>query len=330
MMDDNRSVAVITGENSKSVGRSRLHSPGISAQALRDYFSHQSATSRYATRLTFKRIAADLGILTESGRIEDVEWGTITAADFTYLIDLWRERDKIHSTSIRRYLSALRGLAGVCFLNKSMDGDTYARIKMVKFPRGANIGGRGMCVERAYQKALLDNCVNDNRIQGVRDAAMLAILFGTGIRREEAISLTQADIDFVSCEIRVKVKGGNSVSRFLSAWAIPYIKNWLECKALHGKGGGHILVGINKSGVISSKKLNGRSVLRLLEERSIKAGLPVLVRPHDARRTMGTEMIKEHGELIAQKVLGHASLDTTRIYDKRGDDVLRKIMSERK
>jgi site-specific recombinase XerD len=45
---------------------------------------------------------------------------------------------------------------------------------------------------------------------------------------------------------------------------------------------------------------------------------------------MGTEMIKEHGELIAQKVLGHASLDTTRIYDKRGDDVLRKIMSERK
>jgi len=91
-----------------------------------------------------------------------------------------------------------------------------------------------------------------------------------------------------------------------------------------------VFVRIDKGNSISSDKLTGSGILYLLEQRSIKANLPFLMRPHDARRTLATEMIEQHGEFIAQRVLGHSDPSTTRIYDMREENVLREIMSSRK
>lgn len=301
---------------------------GISEQVLRDYFSPQSVVTERAARLALRRMAAELGMLPESQRIEDVHWHLVTAAHFSELMYIWRET--LGAVSVRRYLSILRGLSRMCFLNNMMSGDAYARIKEVRLPKGANVAGRGMRVERQHQKKLIDSCLADDRVHGVRDAAILAVLFGTGIRRAEAASLKSSDINLVAGEIKVSVKGGNSVVRFLSAWAVPYIKAWIDTRAMLGMTTGYLFVGINRGGRLSDKPLSGEGLMYIFKQRSMKAGLPFVVRPHDARRTMGTEMIEEHGELIAQRVLGHASLDTTRIYDKRTDDVLRNIMTDRK
>lgn len=301
---------------------------GISDNIIRDYFSYQSASSEETIRLALRRMAAELGILPASARIEDVEWHNIKPSDFSDLMYAWRER--LRSVSVRRYLSALRGVCRTCFFAGTMSGDEYARIREIKFPKGTNRVGRGMRVERKYQKKMLDSCMEDDRIQGVRDAAILAILFGTGIRRAEAASVRECDIDILIGQLIVTVKGGNTEPRYIAAWALPYIQHWIEVKSKMGRGDEFLFVGITKGGRITDRQLTGRGVLYLLEERSIKAGLPFLVRPHDARRTMGTEMIEEHGELIAQRVLGHSSLNTTRIYDKRSDSVIKDIMSERK
>lgn len=307
---------------------STVSNGGVCEQVLRDYFSPQASSSEDMTRAVFKRIAADLGILPDSCRIEDVEWYKITASDFSNLMYLWR--NKLKKVTVKRYLSALRGLSRQCFLSGMMPGENYVRIKEVKLPKGGNRVGRGARVERDYQKKLLDHCMMDVRTaHGLRDAAMLGILFGTGIRRAEAASLKETDINLQTGEIILTVKGGNTVVRFLSSWAIPYIKDWIDFKRMRDCAGGYVLVPIGKGGRIGSKKLTGRGLLYLFRERSLKAGLPLIVRPHDARRTMGTEMIEQHGELIAQRVLGHASLNTTRIYDKRSDDVIQKIMRER-
>lgn len=301
---------------------------GISENVVRDYFSYQSASSEEAIRLALRRMAAELGILPASTRIEDVEWHNIKPSDFSDLMYFWRNR--LGAVSVRRYLSALRGICRSCFFAGTMSGDVYARIREIKFPKGSNRVGRGMRVERKYQKKLLDNCMEDDRIHGVRDAAILAALFGTGIRRAEAVNIRERDIDMVVGKLVVTVKGGNTESRYIAAWALPYIQHWIDVKAQMGRGDDYLFVGITKSGRITGRQLTGRGILYLLEERSNKAGLPFIIRPHDARRTMGTEMIEEHGELIAQRVLGHASLNTTRIYDKRSDSVIKDIMSERK
>lgn len=328
-MDNQALVPVRTDSRLVRLGRLRQTArDGVSAKLLREYFGHQTTASEETVRYAFKRIALDLGIMTDGSRIEDVEWQMITAEDFSELMYLWR--DNLASSSVRRYLSALRGLSRVCFLNGVMSGEQYSRIDEVKLPKGANNAGLGMRVERVFQKQMLDSSMEDDRIQGLRDAAMLAILFGSGIRRAEAASLKDSDLDLVTGEFTVVVKGGNKEIGYMSSWAMPYIRQWIELKAMHEMAGGHILRRVLRGGKITPDGLTGQGVWYLFKERSKLAGLPFVVAPHDARRTMGTEMIEEHGELIAQRVLRHASLDTTRIYDKRGDDVVKNIMAERK
>lgn len=334
---DNQALAPIHSP-SRDIRLNRISREGISAQVLRDYLAHQTAASEDTARYGLKRIAVDLGIMKDGSRIEDVEWHTITASDFTELLYLWSEKEKrqkkgkdeLAASSMKRYLSALRGLSRVCFTNGTMTGDQYSHIKEVKFPKGANNAGRGMRVDRSYQKQLLDCCMEDDRVQGLRDAAMLAILFGTGIRRAEAASLKDSDFDILTGEFKVVVKGGNIENGFTSAWALPYIQQWLELKAAYGMAGGHILRRVLRGGKITPNGLTGQGVWYLFQQRSMMAGLPFKVAPHDARRTMATEMIEEYGELVAQRVLRHKSLDTTRIYDKRGDDLVKNIMAGRK
>lgn len=318
----------VAGLSARS-GVGRLRRGGVAERVLRDYFSYQTKASEYTVRSILKNIANDLGVLGQSGRIEDVEWWHIKAEDFSELMFHWRGRLSV--VTMRRYLSALRGLSRQCFLNNLMDGDSYARIREVKLPKGVNRAGKGICVDREDQGELLYSCMVDERIaRGLRDAAMIGLTFGSGIRRAEAASLKDGDIDLETGRMRVVVKGGDTVTRYVSAWALPYIKEWIEYKTLHEVAGSFILTRVYKNGRVGRDGLTGSGLFYLFEQRSKDAMIGFLVRPHDARRTMGTEMIKEHGELVAQRVLGHASLDTTRIYDMRDDDLIKNIMAGRK
>lgn len=301
-------------------------SPAQMAQVLRDFMAGFAPTSRVTMRYALRRIAADLGMLaTDGDRIEDVGWHTIKAGAVSELLYIWREQ--LDVSTIRLYMHALRGVARACFIRGMMPADEFALLGEIKLPRGRNKAGRGRAIEQRYKTELLRDCMNDERVQGVRDAALIALLFGSGIRRAEAASLLDENLDLDEGELRVRVKGGDYVVRYLAAWALPYLKAWRDVRRSNGFHSGPYLSRIWKGGKLSNNAMQGRSLFYLLEYRSKRAGLPFLVRPHDARRTVGTEMLSTHGELIAQKVLGHADLSTTRIYDKRSDEVVKRIFS---
>nr|WP_258190095.1 tyrosine-type recombinase/integrase [Stutzerimonas stutzeri] len=301
-------------------------SPDQMAQVLRDFMAGFAPTSRLTMRYALRRVADDLGMLGANGdRIERVPWHTIRAAAVSELLYVWR--GQLEVGTIRLYMHALRGVARACFIRGMMPANEFALLGQVKLPRGKNRVGRGRAVEQQYKAALLHDCMNDERIQGVRDAALVALLFGSGIRRAEAASLLDENLDLDEGELKVRVKGGDYVVRYLAAWTIPYLKAWRDVRQANELRRGPYLSRIWKGGKVSNNAMQGRSLFYLLESRSKRAGLPFLVRPHDARRTVGTEMLSTHGELIAQKVLGHADLSTTRIYDKRSDEVVKRIFS---
>ncbi|MBF6615485.1 MAG: tyrosine-type recombinase/integrase [Candidimonas sp.] len=301
-------------------------SPEQMAQVLRDFMAGFAPNSRITMRYALRRVADDLGMIGCDGApIEHVQWNTIRAAAVSELLYVWR--DQLEVGTIRLYMHALRGVARACFIRGMMPADEFALLSQVKLPRGRNRVGRGRAVEQQYKTALLRDCMNDERVQGVRDAALIALLFGSGIRRAEAASLLDENLDIDEGELRVRVKGGDYVVRYLAAWTIPYLKAWRDVRRANELHRGPYLSRIWKGGKVSNTAMQGRSLFYLLEERSKRAGLPFLVRPHDARRTVGTEMLSTHGELIAQKVLGHADLSTTRIYDKRSDEVVKRIFS---
>ncbi|ENA27024.1 hypothetical protein HMPREF1487_09503 [Pseudomonas sp. HPB0071] len=293
------------------------------AKALRSFYSGFNPNSRVTIKYALSRCAEDLGFLSVSGDLAEVPWHALTPESLHHLIDHWRGNLSVRT--IRLYLFAVRGVARACYMNGLMGANTYALIREVKMPRGINKVGRGRSVELQYREALIENCMQDERIQGIRDAALIAMFFGTGVRRAEAASVLDEDINLEEGEMAVRVKGGDSVMKYLAAWSLPYLAQWRQVRRRNGLFRGSFFCGIGKNGKLSGKALTGRGVFYLLEQRSIMAGLPFLVRPHDARRTLGTEILAEHGELVAQRVLGHASLTTTRIYDKRSDSLIKDI-----
>lgn len=296
------------------------------AQVLRDFLAGFAPSSRITMRYALRRVADDLGLIAADGvRVEHVPWHTVTASAMSELLYIWR--GQLDTSTIRLYMHALRGVARACFIRGIMPADQFALIGQVKLPRGRNKAGRGRAVEQQYKSALLRDCMDDERIQGVRDGALIALLFGSGVRRAEAASLLDENLDLDEGELKVRAKGGDYVVRYLAAWALPYMRAWRDVRRANDFHSGPFLCRIWKGGKVTNTAMQGRSLFYLLEERSKRAGLPFLARPHDARRTVGTEMLSNHGELIAQKVLGHADLSTTRIYDKRSDEVVKRIFN---
>ncbi|MNH34698.1 site-specific tyrosine recombinase XerC [compost metagenome] len=84
---------------------------------------------------------------------------------------------------------------------------------------------------------------------------------------------------------------------------------------------------LSKTGTILGD-LEGNGLYNALKVRCTVAGVP-FVRPHDARRTLATDLINEHGINIAQKALGHKNISTTAVYDMTDDDKLSSVFSAR-
>ncbi|CAM5354218.1 Tyrosine recombinase XerC [Stutzerimonas stutzeri] len=298
--------------------------PTSMTRVLATFLSHFAPNSRVTMRYALSRIASDLEMLSADGKIDDLPWHTVTADHLADLVEVWRG-EGLSTPTIRLYMHALRGLSRACMLKGLISSEQYLHLKEVKLPRGSNRVGRGRAVETAYRNQLLKHCMDDERVQGVRDAALIALLFGSGVRRAEAASVLAKNVNLDEAEMHLKVKGGDSVTKYLQAWAIPFLRAWQEVRISRELLDGPFFCGISKSGKLNAKALSGRGIFWLLEQRSIKAGLPFLVRPHDGRRTVGTSIISDHGELIAQRVLGHRALSTTAIYDRRSDKVIKDI-----
>lgn len=153
------------------------------------------------------------------------------------------------------------------------------------------------------------------------------MLFGSGMRRAEAAAIRCEDLNLDEGYVDVVAEGTHRVRKYLAAWALPYLEQWQAARYAKLRARtGYLFSRISKAGKVGETALTGRSVYFLLWQRSEAAGLPFLVKPHDARRTVGTSVIAEHGDIAAQKVLGYASLSTTAIYDMRGEDFKKAIV----
>lgn len=302
-------------------------SPLMVAQAIQEHFLAPLAdSSRVAIRYAMARIAADAGIHANEGQaIETLPWHTLNASAVTRLVEVWRRRGLANST-ISLNVQIIRGIARATFMRHLMSGDQFELLKTVKPPRGRNRTGRGRAVAQQWRDLLIEDCVTDERPQGVRDAAIIAVFFGVGIRRAEVSRIRVEDVDLQNGELRIKVKGGNLVTKYLSPLALKHLAPWMEYRAKSLGPKGPLFCRILKSGKLVDSEVLPNGLYYLLEQRSKRAGLPFIVRPHDARRTVGTWALSEHGELVAKAILGHASLSTTAIYDMRQDTVAKAAL----
>ncbi len=187
---------------------------------------------------------------------------------------------------------------------------------------------RGRALTQSEITALMRVCVEDKSKLGVRDAALIAILRGAGLRRGEVVKLKVKDFNLETGGLEInRAKGGKSRLVYLPEAAISYVENWLVTR---GKRAGAILCPIRKGGVIEFRHMSSQAVLLVVQKRAKQAGIESFS-PHDFRRTFCSDLLDAGVDIVTvQKLAGHASPVTTAKYDRRGEEVKRKAVQKLK
>lgn len=183
-------------------------------------------------------------------------------------------------------------------------------------------------LERDQIERLL-NMPDIGSVEGLRDKAMLEMLFSTGLRVSELVSLNRDRVNLDRREFGVIGKGKRSRIVFLSSDAVLWISKYLASREDHLpplfiRYSGKTPDPTDKTG--ASIRLSARSVERSVEKYVRKAKLPVKITPHGLRHSFATDLLSAGADIRAiQEMLGHKNISTTQIYTHVTNPRLREI-----
>lgn len=164
-------------------------------------------------------------------------------------------------------------------------------------------------------------------IIGKRDKAILEVLFSTGLRVSELVSLERDKVDLDRREFGVIGKGGRARVVFLSGRAADWIRQYLDArndnyKPLFVRHKGKFDPSLSDEEV----RLGPRSVQRMIKKYARKMKIPVDVTPHVLRHSFATDLLMAGADLRSvQEMLGHKNVSTTQIYTHITNKQLREV-----
>lgn len=153
-----------------------------------------------------------------------------------------------------------------------------------------------------------------NTCLGARDRAILEVLYSTGMRVSELVSLNMDDVDFLSEVIHIRGKGKKERICPIGSSALQAIQNYIEFRNRRMANDSNFdsrVLFANKHG----QRLSTRSVRRKMDKYLVEAGLDPAISPHTLRHSFATHMLNNGADLRSvQELLGHQSLSTTQVY----------------
>lgn len=281
----------------------------------RDWLAHLAAERRLSPK-TLEAYARDLGQLTAF--LTDHLGASPTIADIAALkpADLRaflgnRRRDGVGNRTLMRQLAALRSFARF--------GERTGRLTAAAFAatRGPRIGkGLPRPLEAGAARAVTqaDSRAGEDRPQWIlaRDAAVLSLLYGSGLRISEALSLSRAQAPKeVGDTLTVIGKGNKTRMVPVLPVVVAAIAEYLSLCPWRLPPEGPLFVGARGG------PLSPRIIQLAVEGLRGSLGLPSSATPHALRHSFATHLLGRGGDLRAiQELLGHASLSTTQIYTR--------------
>jgi integrase/recombinase XerC len=280
---------------------------------IESWLTHLGAERRYSEKTleAYRRdVAQFLDFLTEhlGGRPSLKELTALTPADVRAFLAK-RRADGIGSRSLMRTLAGLRGFAR--YLERNHKG-RVAALAAVRAPKIGKTLPRPLPVTAARRIAESELHADENAAPWIhaRDAAVLALLYGSGLRISEALGLTRADVGSPARDaITVTGKGRKQRMVPVLPQVQSLIADYVALCPYDLPPDGPLFVGA-KGGPLSPR------IVQLAMARLRGAlGLPESATPHALRHSFATHLLVRGGDLRAiQELLGHASLATTQIY----------------
>lgn len=170
---------------------------------------------------------------------------------------------------------------------------------------------------------------NLDRKSGVRDKAIIEMLYSTGLRVSELVALNRDSVNLNSGEFTVIGKGRKARTVYMSPEAIKWVRRYLSTRAdpyipLFIRYSGKKMDESDFDG--ESLRLNARSVQRLIKKYVKRSGISVDATPHTLRHTYATGLLSEGADLReVQELLGHSNVSTTQIYTHITNRQLRDV-----
>ena len=162
----------------------------------------------------------------------------------------------------------------------------------------------------------------------LRDRAIIELLFSSGLRVSELVSLNRGSINTKRREFTVRGKGNKDRPIFISKKAAEHIENYLQAREDNLQP---LFLNYSKRYKKPStdgnyRRITARSVQRMVEKYARLAGITKHVSPHTMRHSFATDLLVNGADLRSvQGMLGHASIATTQIYTHITDQHLKEI-----
>ena len=239
---------------------------------------------------------------------------------------LWLNRlgtntsDELGKTTLNYHLIALRSFLKFC-AKRNITALTADKIELSRTKRPQVTFLSTDELERLFTQPDITS------VNGLRDRAILELLFSSGLRVSELVALDRDHINLKRREFTVRGKGQKDRPIFISAEAAEWIRAYLDkrddtTKPLFIRYSG--TQKIDRSG--NFHRLTVRSVQRLVAQYALLAGITKHVSPHTLRHSFATDLLMNGADLRSvQAMLGHSNISTTQIYTHVTDPHLKSV-----
>ena len=288
------------------------------------YLARLAPSSQLTMKYVLQDAADRLGFVEMD--LHEVPWHQLQPGHVIALVAALREDGYAPNTS-SLYVNAIRGVTNEAWRQSLISHEHLLKMRSVKPMAGTRLS-KGKNIRRTLIRELMDVCAADPRPQGRRDAAIIAILYGSGMRKSESVNLDLAQIDFAERSLQVTGKGNKQLIKYAPTWAFTALNDWLELRRSclpEGQSDDAFLFNrIRRGSHITRDRLTKHAIYFIAKQRGRQIGMDIM--PHDFRRSFITRVIEEHDLSIAQKLAHHANISTTASYDMRGENERRRAI----
>ena len=231
--------------------------------------------------------------------------GSVNDASAADVEEYLQSRDGLSERSQARVLSSLRSFFDWLVIEGVMKDNPCDRVD------GPKIGRYLPNVLSEEEVAALIDSVDVSGWQGLRDRAILEVLYGCGLRVSEAVGLKISCLYFKEGFIRVIGKGNKERLVPIGDLAIAAVEEYLEARRVPADSDSSDILFLNRFG----RSLSRVSMFTMIKAQALAAGIRKEISPHTFRHSFATHLLEHGADLrIVQEMLGHESISTTEIY----------------